>query len=69
MNDGTKEHRVIVSFNNHFAGFGPESANNFLKLVNEPEIDWKTGLKHEENFISRSNEEQIRISDYAYHKV
>ncbi len=56
MNDGTKEHQIMVAFNNHFAGFGPESANTFLKLVNEPELDWKIGLKLEENPISKSNE-------------
>ncbi len=67
MNDDTKEHQIMISFNNHFAGFGPESANTFLKLVNEPEIDWKIGLKHEENPISKSDEEQTRISDYTYY--
>jgi uncharacterized protein YecE (DUF72 family) len=69
MNEGTKEHQIMISFNNHFAGFGPESANTFLKLVNGPEIDWKIGLKHEENPISKLNEEQTRISDYTYHKI
>ena len=70
MKDGTKEHQIMISFNNHFARIGPASANTFLKLVNEPEIDWKIGLKNEENPISKSNEEQTRISDYTYyHKI
>lgn len=69
MNGETREHQIMISFNNHFAGFGPESANTFLKLANEPEIDWKMGLGREENPISKPNGEQTRISDYTYHKI
>ncbi len=60
----------MIAFNNHFAGFGPESANTFLKLVNEPELNWKVGLKQEEEHsVFTSNKEQTRISDYTYHKL
>ena len=32
---------IAIAFNNHFAGFGPQSANTFLKLMDRPEIkDW-----------------------------
>ena len=32
---------ISIAFNNHYAGFGPESANTFLKLMDKPEInDW-----------------------------
>ena len=32
---------IAIAFNNHYAGFGPESANTFLKLMDKPEInDW-----------------------------
>ena len=32
---------IAIAFNNHFAGFGPQSANTFLKLMDKPEInDW-----------------------------
>jgi hypothetical protein len=29
------------AFNNHFAGFAPRSANEFLRLMDEPEVDLK----------------------------
>jgi uncharacterized protein YecE (DUF72 family) len=31
-----------VFFNNHFAGFSPESANEFRRLLGLMELDWKT---------------------------
>ncbi|MDA4128407.1 MAG: DUF72 domain-containing protein [Thaumarchaeota archaeon] len=31
----------FVFFNNHFAGFGPESANEFRRLLGMMESDWK----------------------------
>ena len=42
-------HQIIIAFNNHFAGFGPESANTFLKLVNEPRLSWEKELEQAEN--------------------
>ncbi len=34
---------AFVFFNNHFAGFGPESANEFRRLLGMIEVDWKQG--------------------------
>jgi uncharacterized protein YecE (DUF72 family) len=34
----------FVFFNNHFAGFGPASVNEFRRLMGLVELDWK-GLK------------------------
>jgi uncharacterized protein YecE (DUF72 family) len=31
-----------VFFNNHFAGFGPESANEFRRLLGLMKLDWRT---------------------------
>jgi len=31
----------FIFFNNHFAGFGPESANEFRRLLGLVELDWK----------------------------
>ena len=40
---------ISVAFNNHFAGFGPQSANTFLKLMDKPEIDgWTNELEKEQ---------------------
>ena len=61
----TKDPQIIVAFNNHFAGFGPESANTFLKLVNEPVVDWKKDLEEQQNpSASGLNASQTSISDY-----
>jgi uncharacterized protein YecE (DUF72 family) len=35
--------RGFVFFNNHFAGFSPESANEFRRLLGLMELDWKRG--------------------------
>lgn len=32
--------RGFIFFNNHFAGFGPESANEFKRLLGMIELDW-----------------------------
>jgi uncharacterized protein YecE (DUF72 family) len=32
---------AYVFFNNHFAGFGPESVNEFRRLLGMIEMDWK----------------------------
>jgi uncharacterized protein YecE (DUF72 family) len=32
---------AFIFFNNHFAGFGPESVNEFRRLLGMMEIDWK----------------------------
>ena len=39
---------ISIAFNNHYAGFGPESANTFLKLMDKPEInDWIKEIEKE----------------------
>jgi uncharacterized protein YecE (DUF72 family) len=37
----TSFEEAFVFFNNHFAGFGPESVNEFRRLLGMIEIDWK----------------------------
>ena len=34
---------AIVSANNHYAGFGPGTANIFRKMVGLPEATWSNG--------------------------
>jgi uncharacterized protein YecE (DUF72 family) len=36
-----QENSAYVFFNNHFAGFGPESVNEFRRLLGMIEMDWK----------------------------
>ena len=40
---GRSVNLVIVTANNHYAGFGPETANIFRKMVNLPEAKMKYG--------------------------
>ena len=57
---------VLIAFNNHFAGFGPQSVNDFLKLMNMSEIDWKSELERYENNSGPSNERhQASMSDFT----
>jgi uncharacterized protein YecE (DUF72 family) len=60
QNDNSNIGDVLIAFNNHFAGFGPQSVNDFLKLMNMSEIDWKTELEHYEN-----NANQSSLSDFT----
>jgi uncharacterized protein YecE (DUF72 family) len=65
QNENSNIHDVLIAFNNHFAGFGPQSANDFLKLMNMSEIDWKIELERYENNSGQSNERhQSSLSDF-----
>jgi uncharacterized protein YecE (DUF72 family) len=65
QNENSNIHDVLIAFNNHFAGFGPQSANDFLKLMNMSEIDWKTELERYENNSGQSNgRHQSSLSDF-----
>ena len=57
---------VLIAFNNHFAGFGPQSVNDFLKLMNMSEVDWKTELENYENNSGQTNDRfQSSLSDFT----
>lgn len=49
QNENTNIQDVLIAFNNHFAGFGPQSVNDFLKLMNLPQSDWKKELETQSN--------------------
>jgi uncharacterized protein YecE (DUF72 family) len=51
---------ILIAFNNHFAGFGPQSVNDFLKLMNMAEVDWKSEL---DSYGYKSG--QSSISDFT----
>lgn len=54
---------ILIASNNRFAGFGPQSVNDFLKLMHMSEIDWKTEL---ENDPGRSIERRpSSLSDFT----
>jgi hypothetical protein len=65
QNDNSNIENVLIAFNDHFAGFGPQSANDFLKLINVSEIDWRTELERYENIPVQSNGKyQSSLSDF-----
>ncbi len=65
QNENSNISDVLIAFNNHFAGFGPQSVNDFLKLMNMSEIDWKTELECYENNSGQSNGRyQSSLSDF-----
>ena len=51
---------TLIAFNNHYAGFGPQSVNDFLKLMNMSEVDWKSELERYGN-----NMDQSSLSDFT----
>ena len=66
QNDKLNISDVLIAFNNHFAGFGSQSVNDFLKLMNMSEIDWKSELERYENNSSQSNgRHQASMSDFS----
>ena len=66
QNENSNINDVLIAFNNHFAGFGPQSVNDFLKLMNMPEIEWKSELERYENNSNQSNgRHQSNLSDFT----
>lgn len=46
---------TIVAANNHYAGFGPMSANIFRKMIGLKEVSWDQIAKEQQQEISNSN--------------
>jgi hypothetical protein len=66
QNESSNIRDVLIAFNNHFAGFGTQSVNDFLKLMNMSEIDWKTELERYKNNSPQSNgRHQSNLSDFS----
>ena len=62
---------AIVSANNHYAGFGPGTANIFRKMVGLPEATWsreeddKSYLHSSNNIQQHHNSKQSTLSDFT----
>lgn len=66
QNDNSNVIDMLIAFNNHYAGFGPQSVNDFLKLLNMAEIDWKIELeRYDKNFSDSSKRFQSSLSDFT----
>jgi hypothetical protein len=61
---------LAIAFNNHFAGFGPQSANTFQKLMDKPEIgDWTKEIeKEQQNSTNMENKHQTNLFDFTNFK-
>jgi uncharacterized protein YecE (DUF72 family) len=73
-----QHHQLVIAFNNHFAGFGPQSANEFLRLINKPEVDWKGASQQKQQQDSSASldsktqqhhqqQQQTSISDFKHY--
>ena len=68
--EDTKPNLAIVTANNHYAGFGPATANMFRKIIGLPEVYWIHTNKIKEQHIyadpspSSSFDKQRTISDF-----
>jgi uncharacterized protein YecE (DUF72 family) len=66
QNENSNINDVLIAFNNHFAGFGPQPVNDFLKLMNMSEIDWKSELEdYEYNSGQFNGRHQSNLSDFT----
>lgn len=66
QNENSNVVDILIAFNNHFAGFGPQSVNDFLKLMNMSEVDWKSELESYESKSGQSNDRfQPSMSDFT----
>ena len=71
QNAETNVHDVLIAFNNHFAGFGPQSVNDFLKIMNNPEKSWKSELeksRQQNNSNQAYGKYQSSLSDFSNFK-
>ena len=61
---------IAIAFNNHYAGFGPQSANTFLKLMGKMEInDWAKEIeKRQINSANMEHKYQTSLSDFTHFK-
>jgi uncharacterized protein YecE (DUF72 family) len=61
---------AIVSANNHYAGFGPETANIFRKMIGFPSINWQEAKSKYDKLVQTDNNtttiptQQKSLSDY-----
>ena len=54
---------AIVAANNHYAGFGPGTANTFRKMLDLSEVSWDDVNVSQTEILSR-NTKQTSLSDY-----
>jgi hypothetical protein len=65
---GRNVNLAIVSANNHYAGFGPETANIFRKMIGLSSLNWEEVKMKYDKLVQTDNAtihtEQKSLSDY-----
>ena len=65
----TGNQNISIAFNNHYAGFGPESSSTFLNMMDKSSPDWTKELKQNENIdFSKENKHQTSMFDFPNYK-
>ena len=63
-----EEHReinlAIVAANNHYAGFGPGTANTFREMLDLSEVSWDEVKVSKIEAVLHSNAKQTSLSDF-----
>jgi hypothetical protein len=60
MDNDANVRDIAIAFSNHYAGFGPQSVNDLLKMMDQPETNRKNELeKNQQN-------NSINFSDAKY---
>ncbi len=61
---------TIIAFNNHFAGFEPQSASTFLKMMDKSVSDWtKEILQNKNTMFQIENKHQASMVDFSHCKT
>jgi hypothetical protein len=55
---------AIVAANNHYAGFGPGTANTFRTMLDLPEVIWNDVKVPQTEVGDRSETKQTSLSDF-----
>ena len=55
---------AIVAANNHYAGFGPGTANTFRKMLNLSEVTWENVEIPDTEMRTSNNTKQTSLSDF-----
>jgi hypothetical protein len=55
---------AIVAANNHYAGFGPGTANTFKKMLDLSEVTWENVEIPDTEMRTSSNTKQTSLSDF-----
>lgn len=63
MDNDASVRDIAIAFNNHYAGFGPQSVNDLLKMMDQPETNRKKELeKNQQNNSTNFSDAKYKTS-------